>query len=103
MNQEKDAHEQKHYQAIVKDEHGGHVHEDEESEIVRRINLNERLAEEMRENGIDCEALEVGSLPLEHKPYYSHTFAMSSKFTTNRGCIKVKSRNIDVIQIIQRN
>lgn len=71
---------------------------------IRRINLNERLAEEIREEiGIDCEAIEPGSLPVEHKPYYSYIFPMSPKFITNRGCIRIKGKSFDIIQIIQRN
>ena len=75
----------------------------QDSETFIRINLNERLAEEMRKNGIDCKAVEVSSLSLEQKPYFSNNFAMSSKFITNRGCIRVNSRNIDIVQIFQRN
>ena len=103
MSNEKDKLEQKHYQSIV---NGEDISEDEESEIaVRRINLNERLAEKMKQNGIDCEALGVGSLPIEHKPYYSYNLILynSPKLITNRGCISVKGRNIDLLQIIQRN
>jgi hypothetical protein len=101
MSNEKDKLGQKHYQSIV---NGEDISEDEESEIaVRRINLNERLAEKMKQNGIDCEALGVDSLPIEHKPYYSYNFPTSPKFITNRGCISVKGRNIDLLQIIQRN
>jgi hypothetical protein len=102
MSNEKDKLGQKHYQSIV---NGEDISEDEESEIVRRINLNERLAEEMKQNGVDCEALGVGSLPIEHKPYYSYNLILynSPKLITNRGCISVKGRNIDLLQIIQRN
>jgi 8-oxo-dGTP pyrophosphatase MutT (NUDIX family) len=71
---------------------------------IRRINLNERLAEEIREEiGIDCEAVEPGSLPVEYKPYYSYIFPMSPKIVTNRGCIRVKGKSFDLIHIIQRN
>jgi hypothetical protein len=75
---------------------------DQESESIRRINMNERLAEEMK-NGIDYKAVEVNSLSLEQNPYFSNNFAMSSKFITNRGCIRINYRNIDIAQIIQRN
>jgi hypothetical protein len=71
---------------------------------IRRITLNDKLAEEIRkEIGIDCQAIDVNSLPIEHKPYYSYIFPMSSKIVTNRGCIRVKSKCFDLIQIIQRN
>ena len=70
---------------------------------IRRINLNERLAEEIREIGIDCEAIESRSLPIEHKSYHSYIFPMRSKFITNRGCVRDKGKSFDLMQIIQRN
>src|SRR5205823_8610683 len=72
---------------------------------IKRVNLNERLAQEAKnELGIDCEAVEVNSLAIENKPsYYSYKFPMSPKIVTNRGCIKVKGKRFDLIQIIQRN
>ena len=72
---------------------------------IRRINLNERLAQEAKnELGLDCEAVEINSLPIENKPsYYSYKFPMSPKIVTNRGCIKVKGKRFGLIQIIQRN
>lgn len=73
--------------------------------IVKRVNLNERLAQEAKnELGIDCEAVEVNSLAIENQPsYYSYKFPMSPKIVTNRGCIKVKGKRFGLIQIIQRN
>ena len=72
--------------------------------ITRRSNLNEILAQQLREQmGIDCEAPEVGSLQIEHTRYYSNNFAMSPKITTDRGCIIVRGRIFNLIQIIQRN
>jgi hypothetical protein len=47
--------------------------------------------------------VEVNSLSLEQKPYFSNNFAMGSKFITNGGCIRINYRNIDIVQIIQRN
>lgn len=91
-----------HYQPTVDGERA-HNDMDEDSEFIKLINLNERLAGEMREDGINCEAVEVSSLPIEKKSYYGYNFAMSSKLTTNRGCIRVKDKNIHLVQIIQRN
>jgi hypothetical protein len=72
---------------------------------IRRINLNERLAQQAKtELGLDCEAVEVNSLAIENEPsYYSYRFPMSPKIVTNRGCIKVKGKRFGLIQIIQRN
>src|SRR5919206_2155821 len=73
--------------------------------ILKRVNLNERLARELKDElGIDCEAVEVNSLAIENQPsYYSYRFPMSPKIVTNRGCIKVKGKRFGLIQIIQRN
>ena len=71
---------------------GNGSNHDQDSETAIWINLNERLAEEVRKNRIDCKTVEVSSLSLEQKPYFSNNFAMSSKFITNRGCIRVNSK-----------
>jgi hypothetical protein len=64
--------------------------------ITKIVALNEKLAEELRQQvigeGINCQAIEVNSLPIEHKPYYSYKFPMSPMIVTNRGCISVKGR-----------
>ena len=72
------------------------------------INLNEILAKEVSQNGIECRVItDIGSLPIEKKSYYSHLFPMSPRIVTNRGCIRLEEngtrRNIDFIQIIQKN
>jgi len=74
----------------------------------KTMNLNEILAKEISQNEIECKAItDIGSLPIEKKPYYSYLFAMSPRIITNRGCIRFEGngtrRNIDFIQIIQKN
>jgi hypothetical protein len=81
------------------------------SEIILKeeeaIGLNERMAQEISQNGIECKAItDIGSLEIERKPYYSYLFPLSPRIVTNRGCIKLElnsTRNIDFIQIIQKN
>jgi hypothetical protein len=82
------------------------------SEIIleneKTMNINEVLAKEILQNGIECQAvMDIGSLPIEKKSYYSHLFPMSPRIITNRGCIRLEvdgtRRNIDFIQIIQKN
>src|SRR5919197_4440646 len=69
---------------------------------IKRTNLNEKLVQQLREQiGIDCEAAEIDSLQIEHKRYYSYNFPMSPKIITNRGCIIVKGRGFNLIQVIQ--
>ncbi len=78
-------------------------HADIEPVIVKRIGPHQKLAAEMKRNGIDCQALEVGSHPIEQKPHYSYMFAHSSRLVTNRGIVKVRGKNIDFVQVLQRN
>ena len=55
------------------------------------MNLNEILANEISQNGIECKAItDIGSLPIEKKSYYSHLFSMSPRIITNRGCIRLE-------------
>jgi hypothetical protein len=81
------------------------------SEIILKeeeaISLNERMAQEISKNGIECKAIaDIGSLPIERRSYYSYLFPLSPRVTTNRGCIRPEGNgksNIDLIQIIQKN
>jgi hypothetical protein len=72
------------------------------------ISINERLAREINQSGIKCEAVtELGSLRIEKKPPYSFLFPLSPRIVTNRGCIRLTPENdrsnIDLIQIVQKN
>jgi hypothetical protein len=82
------------------------------SEVILReeesISINERLAREIIQNGIKCEAVtDIGSLRIEMRPPYSFLFPLSPRIVTNRGCIRLtqdnERSNIDLIQIIQKN
>jgi hypothetical protein len=57
----------------------------------------------MKQSQIGCEALPVGSHPIERKQYYSQTFSMSPKFVTNKGLVMIRGKNIDFVQLLQRN
>ena len=72
----------------------------------KTMNLNETLAKEISQNGVGCKAIDRDSLPIERGPYYSHLFPMSPRIVTDRGCIRLEgngTRNIDLIQIVQKN
>jgi hypothetical protein len=82
------------------------------SEVILReeesISINEKLAREIIQNGIKCEAVtDIGSLRIETKPPYSFLFPRSPRIITNRGCIRLTRdngrSNIDIIQLIQKN
>ena len=81
-----------------------HSHEDtEELETIKIENLNETFASEMNKMGINVEAVPIGTLNLEREEYYNNDFGSNPIFITNRGCIKIKDKEVSMIQIIQRN
>jgi hypothetical protein len=80
-----------------------HGHADFEPITIKRIVMHERIAQEMKKSGIDCDALTLGSHQLErHEAYYSHEFALTSRLVTNRGLIEIRGKNVDFVQILQR-
>ena len=70
--------------------------------VAKELSLHERMAEELNRSQVNCEALPPGLHPFERKEYYSQNFSMSPRFVTNKGLMKIKNRNIDYIQILQR-
>jgi hypothetical protein len=85
---------------VHKEEYG---HGDIDPVIVKKMYVHERLAEEMKQSEIHCEAFPLGSHPIERRQYYSHTFPMSPKLVTNKGLVKIKGKNIDFFHLLQRN
>jgi hypothetical protein len=78
-------------------------HEDsEESEAFRIENLNEIFASQMNKKGLTVEAVPIGTLNLEREEYYNNDIGSNPRFITNRGCIKIRDKEINMIQIIQR-
>ncbi|WP_337862913.1 hypothetical protein [Nitrososphaera sp.] len=97
--------EHSHYQ-----QHSGHdeqhqhgSHGDEEPVIVKKLAPNEELARDLNDHGVMAEPLALGKHPLEHKPYYSHKFAMNPRFATNRGMIRIRGKNFDLVQVVQKH
>jgi hypothetical protein len=83
--------------------HEEHGHEDEEPIVVKKMSPNEMLAADLTVHGISAEAIAAGTHPIEKQEYYSHKFGLNSKFVTNKGIIKVSSRNFDLVQVLERN
>lgn len=80
------------------------IHEDEdESESIKISSLNEIFASQMNKNGLTVETVPIGSLNLEYEEYYNNDIGSNPRLITNRGCIKIKNKEISMIQIIQRN
>jgi hypothetical protein len=80
------------------------IHEDEdESETIKISSLNEIFASQMNKNGLTVETVPIGSLNLEYEEYYNNDIGSNPRLITNRGCIKIKNKEISMIQIIQKN
>lgn len=62
----------------------------------------EKFSDMLGEIGIESHPNEIGTDEVEKGDYYSRYFAHSARMITNRGSLKVKNSNIDVIQIIQK-
>jgi hypothetical protein len=70
---------------------------------VKKMSAHERLAKEIKQSKIECEALSLGSHPIEASEYPSQLFSMSPRLLTNKGLVKIKGKNIDYVQILQMN
>ena len=45
---------------------------------------------------------EIATDDVESDDYYSRVFSQTTIMVTNKGCLEVKGKNIDVIQILQK-
>ena len=52
--------------------------------------------------GISSSPIEITTDEMENDDYYSRVFSQTTRMVTNKGCLEVKGKNIDVIQIIQK-
>ncbi|AIC14718.1 hypothetical protein [Nitrososphaera viennensis] len=85
------------------DSHEEHGHGDGEPVTIKKMTPNEMLANDLNEHGIIAEHVVQGTHPIESEPCYSHMFGMNSKFTTNRGVIRVRGKNFDLVQVLQKH
>jgi hypothetical protein len=96
--------EHKHHSPHAESHEVEHGHDDSESITLERVAAHEKLARDIMKSGIDCVAVTLGSHQLEREEtYYSHGFALSSRLVTNKGLIEIRGKNIDFVQILQRN
>ena len=62
----------------------------------------EKFSVMLKKIGVDSESKQIGTDDVEKGDYYSRYFSQTPRMVTNKGCLNVKSSNIDVIQIIQK-
>ena len=62
----------------------------------------EKFSAMLKTIGIDSESKLIGTDDVEKGDYYSRYFSQTPRMVTNKGCLEIKSSNIDVVQIIQK-
>ncbi|HKU33596.1 MAG TPA: hypothetical protein VJR22_07100 [Candidatus Nitrosotalea sp.] len=75
---------------------------DSEPDTFSPKNKRKEYCEVLEKIGINAEPKQFETDEVEKSDYYSKYFSNSPAMVTNHGCIELKGRNIDVIQIIQK-
>ena len=75
---------------------------DSESETFVIKSVPEQYSDKLEEIGISSSPIEIATDEMENDVYYSRVFSQTTRMVTNKGCLEVKGKNIDVIQIIQK-
>ena len=61
-----------------------------------------QYSDKLEKIGISSSPIEITTDEMENDDYYSRVFSQTTRMVTNKGCLEVKGKNIDVIQIIQK-
>lgn len=75
---------------------------DTEPETIILKTLPEKFSEILSKIEVEAVPKEIGTDEVEKGDYYSRFFSQTPRMVTNKGCLEVKGRNVDVIQIIQK-
>jgi len=75
---------------------------DSESDTFVLQSWSEKFSDMLKKIGVDSKPKQIGTDDIEKGDYYSRYFSQTPRMVTNKGCLDVKSSNIDVIQIIQK-
>jgi len=75
---------------------------DSESDTFVIKSVPEQYSAKLEEIGISSSPIEITTDEMENDDYYSRVFSQTTRMITNKGCLEVKGKNIDVIQIIQK-
>ena len=75
---------------------------DSESETFVLKSVPEKFSDKLKEIDVTSTPKEIATDDVESDNYYSRVFAQTTIMVTNKGCLEVKDKNIDVIQILQK-
>ena len=75
---------------------------DSEPETFVIKSVPEKFSDILETIGVSSTPKEIATDDVENDDYYSRVFSQTTRMVTNKGCLDVKGKNIDVIQIIQK-
>ena len=77
------------------------MHDTEPDTIILKT-YPQKLSDMLSQIGVESTPKDIATDEVEKGDYYSRYFAQTTRMVTNKGCLTVKGKNIDVIQIIQK-
>ena len=75
---------------------------DDEPDTFTYMTWPEKVAEMLAGLGVDAKACQIGTNAEESGDYYSRHGSSTPRMVTNRGCVTLRGRNIDMIHIVQK-
>jgi hypothetical protein len=77
------------------------MHDSEPETFVLKT-IPEKFSEILQQIDVSSTPKEIATDDVESDDYYSRVFSQTTIMVTNKGCLEVKGKNIDVIQILQK-
>lgn len=77
------------------------MHDSEPDTIILKT-YPQKLSDILSQIGVESTPKDIATDEVEKGDYYGRYFAQTPRMVTNKGCLTVKGKNIDVIQIIQK-
>jgi len=77
------------------------MHDSEPDTIILKT-YPQKLGEMLSQIGVESIPKDIATDEVEKGDYYGRYFTQTPRMVTNKGCLTVKGKNIDVIQIIQK-
>lgn len=77
------------------------MHDSEPDTIILKT-YPQKLSDMLSQIGVDSTPKDIATDEVEKGDYYGRYFAQTPRMVTNKGCLTIKGKNIDVIQIIQK-
>ena len=77
------------------------MHDSEPDTIILKT-YPQKLSEMLSQISVDSTPKDIATDEVEKGDYYGRYFTQTPRMVTNKGCLTVKGKNIDVIQIIQK-